>query len=116
MKKKHRTKTRSKETGNQKRNHWLDGNAVNAANAAARLLHDAKKTDSIHPILFDLHSLPIVFRIDYKIAVFTYRCLNGLSLLRFPVSSRMACDRLITAKPRTKTYDSRSFTVYATLL
>jgi hypothetical protein len=47
-----------------------------------------------------------VFRIDYKIAVFTYRCLNGLSprylhsLL--PVSSSLACDRLITAKSRTK--------------
>ena len=79
----------------------------------------AKKFDSIHPILFDLYWLPIVFRIDYKIAVFTYRCLKGLSprylhsLLRLPVSSRLACDRLITAKPRTKTYGSRSFTVYA---
>jgi hypothetical protein len=51
--------------------------------------------------------------------VFTYRCLNGLSprylhsLLRLPVSSRLACDRLITAKPRSKTYGSRSFTAYA---
>ena len=88
-------------------------------NAAARLLHGAKKFDSIHPILLDLHWLPIAFRIDYKIAVFTYRCLNGLSprylqsLLRLPVSSRLARDRLITTKPRTKTYGSRSFTVYA---
>jgi hypothetical protein len=87
--------------------------------AAARLLHGTKKFDSIHPILFDLHWLPIVFRIDYKIAVFTYRCFKGLSprylhsLLRLPASSRLACDRLITAKPRTKTYGSRSFTVYA---
>jgi hypothetical protein len=87
--------------------------------AAARLLHGAKKFDSIHPVLFDLHWLPIVFRIDYKIAVFTYRCFKGLSprylhsLLRLPASSRLACDRLITAKPRTKTYGSRSFTVYA---
>ena len=56
-------------------------------------------------ILFDLHWLHIVFRIDYKIAVFTYRCLDGLSprylhsLLRLPVSSRLARDRLITANP-----------------
>jgi hypothetical protein len=75
-------------------------------NAAARLLHGTSKFDSIQPILFDLHWFLIVFRIDYKIAVFTYRCLNGLSprylhsLL--PVSSRLACDRLITAKSRTK--------------
>ncbi len=81
-------------------------------NAAARLLYGAKKFDSIHPILFDLHWLPIVFRIDYKIAVFTYRCLNGFpprylhSLLRLPVSSRLECDRLITGKPNKKTYGS----------
>ena len=38
------------------------------------------------------------------------------SLLPLPVSSRLARDRLVTAKPRTKTYGSRSFTVYASQL
>nr|CAH0108568.1 unnamed protein product [Daphnia galeata] len=65
-------------------------------NAAARLIKGAKKCDLISPILLDLHWLPIALRIDFKIALLTYRCLHCLdpryltSLLRLPVSSRLA--------------------------
>jgi hypothetical protein len=88
-------------------------------NAAARLIKGAKKCDPISPILLDLHWLPIAFRIDFKIALLTYRCLHCLaprylsSLLRLPVSSRLACDRLISMKSRTNTYGCRSFKTYA---
>ena len=88
-------------------------------NAAARLIKGAKKCDPISPILLDLHWLPIAFRIDFQIALVTYRCLHCLaprylsSLLRLPVSSRLACDRLISMKSRTKTYCCPSFKTYA---
>ena len=85
----------------------------------ARLIKGAKKGDPISLILLDIHWLPIAFRIDFKIALLTYRSLHRLaprylsSLLRLRVSSRLACDRLISMKSRTKTYGCRSFKTYA---
>ena len=37
----------------------------------------ARRRDRMTPHLKDLHWLPIPYRIDFKIAVLTYRCLNG---------------------------------------
>ena len=65
----------------------------------ARLIKGTKKGDPISLILLDLHWLPIAFRIDFKIALLTYRNLHHLaprylsSLLSLPVSSRLACDK-----------------------
>jgi len=49
-------------------------------NAAARLLGGLSKYDHITPILRDkLHWLPIRQRVDFKIAVLTYKCLHHLA-------------------------------------
>ena len=48
-------------------------------NAAARLLTGSRKFDHITPILASLHWLPISYRIDFKIALITYKALSGLA-------------------------------------
>ncbi|KAI2660988.1 RNA-directed DNA polymerase from mobile element jockey [Labeo rohita] len=48
-------------------------------NAAARVLTRSRKYVHITPILKSLHWLPIRFRISYKIALLTYKALNGLA-------------------------------------
>ena len=44
---------------------------------AARIVTGARRRDRMTPHLKDIHWLPIPYRIDFKIAVLTYRCLNG---------------------------------------
>ena len=46
-------------------------------NAAARLIYGLRKNDHITEALKELHWLPIRFRIDYKIALITYKVLHG---------------------------------------
>ena len=46
-------------------------------NAAARLTTNPHKFCHITPILFDLHWLPINYRIDFKILLLTFKCLNN---------------------------------------
>ena len=46
-------------------------------NAAARVITGARRRDPMTAHLRDLHWLPISYRIDFKIAVLTFRCLNG---------------------------------------
>ena len=48
-------------------------------NRAVRLVFDLKKRDHITPYLFKLHFLPVKFRIQYKICLFAYKIVNGLS-------------------------------------
>ncbi|KAK6179717.1 hypothetical protein SNE40_012018 [Patella caerulea] len=48
-------------------------------NSAARLITGSSKFNHITPILFNLHWLPIAYRIDYKILLLTFKCLNGLA-------------------------------------
>ncbi|KAK6171831.1 hypothetical protein SNE40_018257 [Patella caerulea] len=48
-------------------------------NSAARLITGSSKFNHITPILFNLHWLPITYRIDYKILLLTFKCLNGLA-------------------------------------
>src|SRR6266536_3408082 len=48
-------------------------------NAAARLVYSSRKYDHITPILSELHWLRVPQRIEYKLAVLTYRCMNGLA-------------------------------------
>ncbi|KAK6167714.1 hypothetical protein SNE40_021678 [Patella caerulea] len=47
-------------------------------NSAARLISGSSYRDHISPVLYELHWLPIVFRIEYKILLLTYKCLNNL--------------------------------------
>ena len=50
-------------------------------NAAARLLTGTGKYDHITPVLQELHWLPVVYRVQYKIILLTYKALQGLAPL-----------------------------------
>jgi len=53
-------------------------------NAAARLVYSSRRYDHVTPLLHELHWLRMSQRINYKLAVLVYRCLNGLA-------PRLAC-------------------------
>ena len=46
-------------------------------NAAARLIHSARKFDHITPLLRDLHWLRVPERITFRLAVLVFRCQHG---------------------------------------
>ena len=99
--------------------------------AAARIVTGARRRDPMTPHLKELHWLPIQYRIDYKISVLTYRCLNGcapiyLSNLISLSNSRSNSGRtlrsstalsapydLVPPSAHVKTYGRRAFSNYA---
>jgi len=46
-------------------------------NSAARLLYLARRSEHVSPLLQELHWLRIPERIDLRVAVLVYRCMNG---------------------------------------
>ena len=48
-------------------------------NAAARLITGSSKFCHVTPLFITLHWLPIKFRIYYKIALLTFKCIHGLA-------------------------------------
>jgi len=48
-------------------------------NAAARLVFSAPRRDHVSPLLLQLHWLKAPERIQYKLAVLVYKCLNGMA-------------------------------------
>ena len=68
-------------------------------NAAARLICNIARFDHISPILFELHWLPIKYRINVKILLITYKALHGLA--------PNYITELITVKPLSR-YNLRS--------
>jgi hypothetical protein len=46
---------------------------------AARLIFSARRRDHVTPMLEQLHRLPMRERIDYKLCVLVYRCLNNIA-------------------------------------
>ena len=48
-------------------------------NATARLIFRESKNCHVRPLLYNLHWLPVKFRIDFKILVLTYKVINGLA-------------------------------------
>ena len=48
-------------------------------NASARLIYASRRTEHVTPLFRDLHWLRYPDRIDYKLAVLVYRCLQGLA-------------------------------------
>ncbi len=54
---------------------WLQS----VLNAAARLIYSSRKYDHVTPLLRELHWLRVPERIDYKLAVLVFKCLNGLA-------------------------------------
>ena len=90
-------------------------------NIAARVvtLTRCAPENHITPILKSLHWLPIKFRIDFKILLLTYKCVNGLApdylceLVNRKVNARpLRSDKLElleTPTTRLKTYGNRTF-------
>ena len=63
-------------------------------NAAARLIHAARRRDRISPLLQDLHWLRVADRITFRLAVLTYRCLHSSAPeYRVPVETTAASFR-----------------------
>ena len=48
-------------------------------NTAARLICNASRFDHISPVLFQLHWLPVHFRIIFKVLVITYKAIYGMA-------------------------------------
>ena len=46
-------------------------------NATARLVYSARKSEPVSPLLRELHWLRVPQRIEFRLAVLAYRCLNG---------------------------------------
>ena len=46
-------------------------------NHAAKVVLQRKKSDHVTPLLKSLHWLKVPYRIEYKILLITYKCLNG---------------------------------------
>ncbi len=92
-------------------------------NAAARLLTGRRKHEHITPILFSLKWLPVRFRIEYKLLVFAFKSLNGLSptyldaLVKRHTSARSlrSSDQQLLTVPRSrlKLKGDRAFSVAA---
>ena len=93
-------------------------------NAAAKFVLNLKRMDSSTEALKTLHWLPIKFRIQFKILLLVYKCLNSQApsylseLLELKsTTSRLAlrytCDRTLLCVPFTKrkTFADRSFSI-----
>ena len=48
-------------------------------NTAARIVTRTRKYEHITPVLFDLHWLPVSFRIQFKVLVYTFEVVHGLA-------------------------------------
>ena len=46
-------------------------------NAAAKVICKARKYEHVTPFFLELHWLPVYYRIQFKILLLTYKCLNG---------------------------------------
>ena len=95
-------------------------------NAAARLVYSARRSEHVSPLLRDLHWLRVPQRIEFRLTVLSYRCLNGAApryladelQLVAHITSRERLRSASTARlhvPRTahKTIGDRAFPVAA---
>ena len=97
-------------------------------NAAARLLYKKTKRTQTTPLLKQLHWLPVIYRIKFKILLLTFKSLNNLaplylkSLIRRYVPSRLLRsnlslqDTLVVPRYRRKKHGGRSFSTVAPTL
>ena len=97
----------------------LLGRLQKVQNCAARLIARSHRRDHITPVLKELHWLPVEFRSQYKILLYTYKALNGLApsyiseLLQPHIPGRClrsaSKNLLAVVLPRTERYGARSF-------
>jgi hypothetical protein len=81
-----------------------------------------RRREHVTPVLESLHWLPVCFRIDFKVLLMVYKCLNGLGpsylsemLLPYEPSRSLRSSGsrlLIIPKVRTKTHGEASFSYY----
>ena len=91
-------------------------------NSAARVLMKTRRRAHITPVLESLHWLPVRFRIDFKVLLLVFKCLNGLGpsylsdlLLPYQPSRTLRSSGtglLIIPKVRTKTHGEAAFSHY----
>ena len=48
-------------------------------NFAARIVTQSRKFDHITPVLFRLHWLPVIYRIQFKLLLIVYKCRHGMA-------------------------------------
>jgi hypothetical protein len=92
-------------------------------NAAAKMIHRAKKQDHVTPLLKELHWLPISQRITFKVLLLAYKALNDegplylKDMLRWykpKVTTRSATDgKLLVIDKTNLSYGDRAFGVSA---
>ena len=92
-------------------------------NHAAKIVVRKKKSDHVTPILQSLHWLPVAYRIDFKLLLITFKCLNGKApqyltsrIQRYrPARSLRSADQYLLSEPRAnmRTYGDRVFSVVA---
>ena len=88
-------------------------------NSAARLITRTKRREHITPILKQLHWLPVKSRINYKILLLTYQCLNGTApsylqdlILQYTPTRNLRSNSkslLVAQSTHTKYYGTHSF-------
>ena len=79
-------------------------------NAAARLLTCTNKREHITPVLKSLHWLPVQYRIDFKILMFVFKALHGLTpvyltellTVQEPGRALRSSNQLLLEVPRSK--------------
>uniref|UniRef100_A0A671UM61 Reverse transcriptase domain-containing protein n=1 Tax=Sparus aurata TaxID=8175 RepID=A0A671UM61_SPAAU len=91
-------------------------------NSAARVLTRTRGREHITPVLESLHWLPVRFRIDFKVLLLVFKCLNGIApsylsdlLLPYQPSRTLRSSGsglLSLPKPRTKTHGEAAFSHY----
>jgi len=95
-------------------------------NAAARLIFLSRKFDHVTPLLRELHWLSFPERINYKLALLVFKCLNGLAPPYLACEFRRVADtesrqrlrsastaELIIPRVRRETIGGRAFPVVA---
>ena len=89
-------------------------------NNAARLVMRERKSCHITPILKQLHWLPVVYRIKFKIVLLVYKCLNGLGpvyledLLKYytqDINLRSLKQKPLEERRYNKQYGKRAFAI-----
>uniref|UniRef100_A0A8C6NVU5 Reverse transcriptase domain-containing protein n=1 Tax=Nothobranchius furzeri TaxID=105023 RepID=A0A8C6NVU5_NOTFU len=87
-------------------------------NSAARVLMKTRRREHITPVLQSLHWLPVCFRINFKVLLMVFKCLNGLGPSYLspyePSWSLRSSGRrlLVVPKVRTHTHSEVSFQYY----
>lgn len=89
---------------------------------AARVRTKTRGRAHITPVLESLHWLPVCFRIDFKVLLLVFKCLNGLGpsyladmLLSYEPSRTLhssGSGLLVTPKVRTRTHGEAYFQFY----